>query len=753
MRRSFSLEQRPTVVRSWCLAGLLLGSASAQRLPAPTLPNPAPPDVVSPLSSDAALCAGASELLDVTISGLYRGVREARRSSAGLLLEQAALSASESGYEARAVACDGTVFALLRPELQVAYDAQALSLKVLSQPVLLTSNTLDIAEFSQRSGVSASPVYGVAYAATADLTFADGQTNRWGSDQAALDIFGAQGRWSAYAGALGRWDGSKFSVQPRAQISAELRAGWQVSASAYTSPFSAAGALSGREFWGVGVRGSNLAAQLDRLPVSLPLDAQVSVLIDGVTITTVSAQAGELLLKNLPVLAGGSQVTVVVTDATGRRILDQTTPSAYAALPPHGYDVQAEAGLESGQPYGAAALSYGLNDHWQLLGDGKWQAGRGSGSLQAAYVGEARQFSLGAAYDAAGLSVLGSYGQTFERMTLGLNARVPISRPDLLSVGLNANLALPRGSVYLLAGYQPSSDLGPWSLGAGGYYRLNDEVIVGGFVQAQQGRQLAGLNLRWQLRPNLSLSAQASGGHVAPDTLQDKSASPWTGGGRLGIEYAPSAGRRLGVSVAFPAWQDSQLLYEDQRNVAAQLVLTPRRLHAGIAGVVNVIGGQLVTGRETSARSLLVRTGVAGVQLLVGGQPAVTDQRGNALVALDPAAQQVSVSVYSDGLPVNVTVRNDSARLNVRGNGLITLDWRSNFEVSRWVRLFWISGEPAANADLHLGGQSLPADPDGNVLLPQNLSSLSGVLSSQDGTRQCAITLTAAPSASCGGPP
>ena len=59
----------------------------------------------------------------------------------------------------------------------------------------------------------------------------------------------------------------------------------------------------------------------------------------------------------------------------------------------------------------------------------------------------------------------------------------------------------------------------------------------------------------------------------------------------------------------------------------------------------------------------------------------------------------------------------------------------------------------AANADLHLGAQSLPADPDGNVLLPQNIPTLSGTLQTQDGARQCAMTLTSAGRATCLGQP
>ncbi|RJF75214.1 hypothetical protein D3875_01480 [Deinococcus cavernae] len=766
MKRCPCPERRRTGPRAraacagWLLAALLLGSALAQTSPpaAPSPPNAA---------QDDPLCAGTPELLDVTVSGLYRGVREVRRSAAGTLLEGSALSQSEDGYLARTVTCDGAALALLRPELQVQYDAQALSLVIRPQPLLLTSHTLDLAEVAQASGVSASPVYGLAYAVTADHTFPerpspDQTAAGWrSSDQVALDAYAAQGRFSGYAGALARWDGERLGVQPRAAVSAEVGPGWQVSASYHADPFSVAGTLGDRDFWGVGLRGSNTGAQLDRLPITLPLDAEVSVLIDGVTITTVQAQAGELLLRSLPVLAGGSQVSVVVTDATGRRVLDRLTSGSLVALPPRGYTLEAQAGMEDGKPYGAAAATYGLSEHWQLLADGKWQNGQGSGSVQAAYVNQARQFSVGTSYDPErGVSVQGTYGRLLGRVALGLNASVPLGHPDLLSVGVNASVALARGSLYTQAVYQPASDLGPWALGAGGYYRVNDDLILGGFVQAQPGRQTAGVNLRWQLKPNLAVSTQATAnlGRAGAGSLPDSApttvpttAPPVTG--RVGLTYAPSPGRLFSVSAALPDWQQSQLTYEEQRSVSAQVQLTPQGLHAGVAGVVSLVGGQVFTGREVSARTLLVRTGVPDVPLIVGGQPAVTDRRGNALVALDAAARQVSVNLYADALPVNVTVKSDSARLNVRGNGLITLDWRNNFEVSRWVQLFWKPGEVAANADLHLGAHSLPADPDGNVLLPQNIPTLSGTLQTQDGTRQCAMTLTSAGRATCLGQP
>lgn len=356
--------------------------------------------------------------------------------------------------------------------------------------------------------------------------------------------------------------------------------------------------------------------------------------------------------------------------------------------------------------------------------------------------------SPGAAGQTPELTLRGSYAQVVGQLALGGSAEVPVQDPRRSRVTLSALGSWDNTTLFLRSSFAPGREAERWAVSAGGYRRLNERWTLSGLLQGQPGGWSAGLHLTWTPQANLTVSGGAGWSRTA--NAADEADSPASRAeGDFSVQYRPAPGHTLGASVGARTWQNSRLSYAYEGPASAEVNLTPRGADVSASGVVGLIGGSLIPGREAGNRNLLIRTGVRGVPLRVNGLPTVTDARGDALVALRSGERQVKVTVDSDDLPLNVAVTQDSAVLSVGGNGVATLNWQTNFEVSRWVRLYWKAGEVAAAADLHLDNAVLPADPDGYVLLGGRQNTAGARIASQDGTRSCPVTITPAEVTAC----
>lgn len=692
-----------------------------------------------PVLDPAQLCAAAPELLDVTVAGQARGTLEVRRSPGVTLVDPAALRDSEARYAVQSLSCDGDALVRLAPELDLTYDPRTLSLRVAARPALLPGGTLDLRSAGPQAQ-SAVPSFGVAYGAVLNWgTPWDGAAWTGVRGAAILDLFAAQGRASASAGLDLRRSGDLPEWRPHARMSYEIIPGWQVAAAYDTEPFGLPGTLLDRRFRGIALRAGDLSRELDRLDLSLPLDARVTINVDGVPLTTVDARAGELLLRNLPLGTGGSVVTVEIEDANGRRVVRRVQDGLRVSLSPGAYLLDAEAGWETGRPLARASGALGLRSDWTLNVAGDWTPDSLNAEVAAVHAFEGGRLSFGAGTQPEP-ALTASLDRELGRASLEGTLSVPVAAPGQARFGLGAGYALDQALVYARVGAAPG--LNDWNALAGGYLRLNRSVL-GATVSAGPGRFGASLSLTWTPRDNLLIGSAVN---VRHSEAQDVTAVQ----SRFRVLYRPVPGQVLEAGVESPDLRNSALAYTYDRQLYARVGVSGRGLDTAVAGAVTLAGGRLVLGRTVSARTLLIRTGIPGIPLRINGAAgAVTDARGEVLAALDPALGRVRVDLVADDLPFNVTAREETTSLWVQGNGVVLLDWQGNFEVSRWVQLFWAAGEPARATDLHLrSGSVLPADPDGYVLLPPNTSG-TGTLRSQDGTRQCEVQLGSARQSVC----
>ena len=305
-----------------------------------------------------------------------------------------------------------------------------------------------------------------------------------------------------------------------------------------------------------------------------------------------------------------------------------------------------------------------------------------------------------------------------------------------------------------------------WTVGANAGYALSSTQQLNAFVNSSSGvggaagRVSAGVGLRYTPSDQLSVEAGASAATGIPVTSvlgatpTDPAATITRYGGTLAASYVIAPGQTVRASTDFASLSAS---YEDSRTLYTSANATLSRTGDGrtgsglagslsgeVRGAVTFLPGRAVLGQKLGQRAVVVRTNTPGIPLLLNGaRVAVTDASGEALLTGLPEGSVSQVAVDLDALPFNITARDATADIALAQSGVYILDWTRNFDVSRWVQLFYTPTEFSVYGVFLSGGQKYTLDDQGFVLIPDTRKAVRGTLQSDDGARQCELEIPA----------
>ena len=788
------------------LGGGLLPDVRAQQTAATSAPGSAP-------------CGAPEMLLQVTVGGQTRGDFLVKVTPGGLLLEGAALQASESKYGTGTLTCDGLNYVLLDSALRPNYDPLAQTLSLTPVLDLLPGNTLDFRGVQAVTPAPTQPAYGADAGLRASVTTGGGlnaQTYLGGA------YFG--GALSAYVGlsaslssapAAGAERTTTGGFGVKAIVHYDLNTDWGVSAAYRVDGESVGGLGYGLgSFTGVIVntRGG-LQRELAKVELELPLEANVVVRVGERTLRSFRAAPGRLVILNIPLENIVGTVEVNVTDSNGTRSFSSPYSFGGGSLRPGGYLATVRGGY-LGDPFGGSAQRtldasgrLGLSNNWSVQANARLLESSYGASVQARHTSDIDSLGFGvsasgsfaqavqtgggaASQNTPDVRVNADYARQIGTLGLSASLNVPLLNVSASQIGLGLGYQSGRwtGSLsggYDLGGQQLNASLGAgytfddgrqltgtlsggyrfsqasWTVGANAGYALSSTQQLNAFVNSSSGvggaagRVSAGLGLRYT--PNDQLSVEAGAG-VATNvpattfpatTAADPAATTTRYGGTLAASYVIAPGQTVRASTDFASLNAS---YEDSRTLYTSANATLSRTGNGLAGslggevrgAVTFLPGRAVLGQKLGQRAVVVRTNTPGIPLLLNGaRVAVTDASGEALLTGLPEGSISQVAVDLDALPFNITARDATADIALAQSGVYILDWTRNFDVSRWVQLFYSAKEFSVYGVFLLSGQKYTLDDQGFVLIPDTGKAVRGTLQSDDGTRQCELEIPA----------
>ncbi len=772
------------------LALLSLGGVVAQTVPAP--------------SDGAPLCAVPDALLQVTVGGQTRGDFLVKVTPGGLYLEASALQASEAKYGKSALTCDGLDYVQIDPQVKPAYDPLAQTLSLTPVLDLLPGNTLDFRGVQAVTPSPTQPAYGAdaglrASAATSGALNAQAYLGGayFGGP---LSVYAGvtAGLNSSQSSEATRNTSSVFGLRALARY--DVNPDWVLSA-AYQVDSDTVGGLGYNvsSFSGLSVTArGGLQRELARVELDLPLEANVVVRVGERTLRQFRAAPGRLVLLNIPLENIVGSVEVSVTDTNGTRTFASPYSFGGGTLQPGAYLLTGRGGY-LGSPFSGSALRtldlngrLGLANNWSVQATARLLESNYAANVQGRHASESDSFGVGA-------SVIGTFGSQAGALPPDLRVNADYAR-QVGPLGLSATVTLPvlnlgASQFGVGVGYQAgrwagtlsgSYDLGAQALGAslGAGYTFDDARQVSASVSGSYnfpqkswnagltasyvpdssrqfsayvngtsgtgsgaGRIQAGVGLRFTPDDRLSVDA---GVNVARQPSSDPAGLPATAlGGTLAASYLLAPGQSLRASTDFNSLNAG---YEDTRTLYTAANVVVARTDSGLSGAVSgevrgavtVLNGRAVLGQKLGQRAVVVRTGTPGIPLLLNGaRVAVTDSAGEALLTGLPEGSISQVAVDLDALPFNITARDATADVSLAQSGVYVLDWTRNFDVSRWVRLFWTPTEFSVYGVFLIGTEKYTLDDQGYALIPDTGKAQSGTLRSDDGVRSCTLNVPA----------
>ncbi|OOV12456.1 hypothetical protein BXU09_16810 [Deinococcus sp. LM3] len=715
-------------------------------LPATLLPaaaQTAAPDG-SPLSPQD-LCRADEQLLEIMVAGASRGallVRLQPGPPTAALIPPEALRPSEAGYAAGTVECDGQQFTYLSGQVTVSFDA--VRQRLVLRPVLsrLTGNTLDLSGAAPRPSMATQPSWGVDYGLSLNAAYdTPGVTTPAALNGAAyLDVGGAADQLSGTFGVIaGRQDSGAFTYRPRATLEYSLSDQVSVGASLNASPLSGSPGFSSSEFSGVGVTlQGGFGGVHPEQTVDLPLESDVVVYLNRISVASARVNAGTLRLLNIPLTSENlTELSVDITDETGLQTLDWTYPALDGALPPGAYLAAAQIGVQQGQWITHLQGEMGLPRRWRV-------AGRLSSDQSGATQINVRAVNAGPGYAVQGsveFSVTPTATGPDTRTTLGLQADRTIQGTNL-SVFSVVPVGFWQDSTV---GVKISRDLAPWSFSVQGStgFRADTWVLSGTAARTFGAAGAVTLNAAvtpsgWRVglgggyapAPRWTLGAQMQASRNAPANA--------SGSGSFSAAYQINPGNRVGLTVRR---DDVRADYTHVGAALAQIGVGLKAADLTVTGAVSTVNGRLTLQPALERRAVLLRTGVPNLPILVNGAFAgQTNSAGDLVLTNLTAGQTSEIRVDLNNTPFGVTVGTDRRTLLPPTAGLTTLDWRENFQVYRWVQYRWSPTEPAGYSSVQLGTERILLDDEGFGLTPAGVD-LSGELLSEDRQRRCAVQI------------
>ncbi|WP_424949243.1 hypothetical protein [Deinococcus sp.] len=614
---------------------------------------------------------------------------------------------------------------------------------------------------------------------------------------------GLSGSLSSVPGTAGRSTSGSFGVRAIAHY--DVNTDWGVSAAYRVDSDSVGGLGYGvGSFSGVSVTArGGLQRELSRVELDLPLEASVTVRVGERTLRQFRAAPGRLVLLNIPLENIVGTVEVNVTDSNGTRTFSSPYSFGGGTLQPGAFLITGRGGylgdLFSGSAQRTLDLNarLGLPNNWSVQGGARLLEGNYAASVQGRHSSDID--SLGFGVTVGGYLTPGASGNRaapdlrlnadYARQigTLGLSATVsvPVLNVGASQVGVGVGYQAGRWNGSLSAGYDFGGQALSAALGAG--YTLDDDrqlagSLSGGYNFAQNlwnaglsasyvpdsskqfgafinassgsgstpGRMQAGVGVRYTPNDQLSVDAGATFART-PVTDQATGAVSTVGslGGTLAASYLIAPGQTVRAATDFNTLNAS---YEDARTLYTAANVSVGRTDGGLSGAasgevrgaVTFLEGRAVLGQKLGQRAVVVRTGTPGIPLLLNGaRVAVTDAAGEALLTGLPEGSISQVAVDLDALPFNITARDATADVSLAQSGVYILDWTHNFDVSRWVQLYWTPGEFSVYGVFTVLGQKYTLDDQGYVLIPDTGKAQRGTLSSDDGARTCELDIPA----------
>lgn len=696
----------------------------------------------------AATCDLPEQLLSVSVNGSSRGVQvlRLRQDDAGevqVLLPEDLLRPSEQALLGERLTCDGQPLFAPAPGVRVRFNPgeQQLSLSLPARQ--LGGHDLDLDRLRAQSELPAQPSWGVAFGGNLNTEAPQWNGFSVRAAQAYLGVGGVTRQFSVYGDMfVGRDSQGAWRSEPRAVLRYALGPGAVVSAVWNADPGLNTPEFNETDFRGLSIEGqAGFRRRAPEWVLDLPLDAEVTVLLDGVPVTTRSVSAGSLNIRNVWIdKVGTHTLKAVISDDNGVRdeVLDLTQETF--GLPRGALVYAARAGTQRGQWLVSGRAAYGLSRNVTVQGSASLTPDLQTANFGVEYSQGTWNTDLGLQYRRS--SVLGSQlnvlGRVrFDRGNWQLGGLVVVPTQSFADGSLSLNAIYHVRDWFVNTSYTQGFSGNQWALAANVNHTFNNRLsgaISGG---VGSGGWQVGVQLGYLVNPRLQTSAGAIAGSAGL-------------GGALNVLYTPSPAHTFGVEVATPF--GAALRYRYTRAVEAQFdVRTDGSAQAYARGAVNFSGGLVRLQPALAQRAILIRTGVPNLQLLVNGQQqVVTDGAGDALIANLPGGQLVEIAVNLNVLPLTVSVQVERERLMPPLLGLSTLDWRQNFKVSRWVQFSWEDGKLAAGADFVSSQGTFPLDDEGNSLLPASAAPIAGTLRSQDGQRSCLVRVAAgAEKASC----
>ncbi|GGN38121.1 hypothetical protein GCM10010842_20680 [Deinococcus daejeonensis] len=636
----------------------------------------------------AQVCTWPAEIMDVRVGASTRGEWLTRRSPDGQLwIERTALRTAERGYVQEDAPCGDGDGVLIRSGVTWAVDESALQLRLTPNLSFLptTSSAVQWTSSALQGGqpVATLPVQAEV---TGDLT---------GVTRATLGVRPSLQRGPVLLGG---------EVNVRADHGAVTVTG--ALGSRVQLPGATAGVQVRRDAAGYSGAGSVSAGRLTSrtlppLSIALPLGGELTVQVEGDTSAAIVATAGTLVLTGIPIPNRAGAVTVTIRDEAGVRTERVTFPAPAHAMNDGDWQASASATVDA---RGVSTQVQGtlVRGAWLWAADGTWTARQAAGAVTATYRDGTRTLGLTTGLRQVQRDIQPRFGVTYQTQglirdvtwTAGAHATWS-GAPQDRRAGVNLGLSADRWQVRASGDWTPDgvsvTTTGQWQV------RPDLQVRAGGRWGPQQSAWQIGIT--WQVSPVTTAETRlgrdpALTVTVRPDDTFTLQAQVTPAESRVDLTGGGAAQLRASVSTR-GTWQAS---------ASSVLVLT---------------GGMQRWSRTGDSGVVILHTGMPDLPVQLDGAPAGrTDAQGTLLLPdVTPGARH-TLSVRTDDLPIEVTVRDDRLTFTTQGQAGTELDWRANFTRLHAVTFFLRPGQPAAFGTVRSAGQDWSLDDLGRALLP-----------------------------------
>ncbi|GGJ53800.1 hypothetical protein [Deinococcus roseus] len=679
------------------------------------------------------ICDLADEGLEVSVGKQSRGLQFMRRTGNEVWLTRETFKPGEEGYTVQALTCEGITYLKLSSQLDLKLDFSSLILNLSPNFALLSRREVNIEPVAQQdtldvlllqmpfsaalrgTGILAESLSG-SFAVAPVLQYSDFTFSA--SSKLGYNRLLPEG-WTV--------------TEPSAKLAWQFDPAGTAQLIYQNPPLTVPGRLSG-----VQVGWHQVPPRImEPIILQLPLESQVQVFLEGELLYAGRQLPGTLQLKGIVLPRKQGEVRVDIRDSTGRSI-QRFAFADTGNLTPDEWQLWGEAGWwnsvqQPDLPVVGFRASYHLASNMLLTGQAHWAPGDWSASTQLYQTSEGEGAMLGLTLKDTFTGPLavegqGTYTQHWGPVFLRLNGEGNFPDWNTSRLGLGLGFQQNQWKMYGQAQYQLS---GAFSGGVGAELRITPDLLLSGNLNwtGSDRRPDVRVGLRWNPTSNSEVSLQHAG------RLQGSARIQWS----ESLETQVSADAQM---------VQGSVQYKGPVN--AQLAVnSSQQWQSAVSGTLTVAGDQVTLGDAPVAPvALLLHTGQPDLPIRLNGEGAGrTNAAGDLLITGLRVDITYNIAVDPNTLPIELGVQNVNLSVRISRQGILPVDWKSNFVVSRWITFFWNPQEKAAGAALQAAGQTIYLDDEGQALLPPSLQGVTGRLVLED--RFCAVTLSTADQVMC----